>query len=211
MTNDHHYYGGLWRAVEDVWPGATWSTVIHATAAENGSVEANVAADKLHNPNGLGHGRTKDEILLASASGGYVQLGRAAEGGSTIVLDGGIIDLESTIDNPSWYSDPYASEDAGDASGFVLGGLARAVDLPRTSRDPLGREGVLVWYVKPGKDGEGEWEKKLLWQDDGSNIRNVATAVLVGIDPQEEGGKKRAWLFVTGFSSENTVAVKVDL
>lgn len=210
VTNDHHYYDGLLRTIEDMWPRALWSNVIHATVAGNGFVEANVAIDKLHNPNGLGHGRSEDEILLASAAGGYVQLGRPAEGGRTVVLED-IIDLESTIDNPSWYSDPYAGGDAGDASGFVLGGLTRGVDLARTGQDPKGREGVMVWYVKPVEDDKEKWEKRLLWQDDGSNIRNVATAVLVGIDPKKEGGKKKAWLFVTGFSSENAVAVKVDL
>lgn len=213
VTNDHRYYDGLWRTLEDMWPGAMWSDVIHATlSAADGSVEARVAVDKLHNPNGLGHGRDADEILLASAVGGYVQLGRrsADGGGSTIVLDD-VIDLESAVDNPSWYADPYAGA-AGDASGFVFGGITRAIDIAKTGGDPEGKEGVMVWHVKPSNESEaGKWEKTLLWQDDGSNIRNAATAVLVGIDPQQEGGKKRGWLFVTGFSSENAVAVKVDL
>lgn len=210
VTNDHYYREGYMRLIEDVWPGATWSNVIHARLTSDGSVETNVALDNLHNPNGFGHGRTSDEILLASAVGGNVRLTKLDEEGKTLVVDD-IIDLESTIDNPSWFSDPYADEIAGDASGFVLGGLSRAVELARGAKDPMGREGVMVWYVMPSKTDSGKWDKRLLWEDDGSNIRNAATAVLVGIDPKKENGEKKAWLFVTGFSSENTVAVKVDL
>lgn len=69
----------------------------------------------------------------------------------------------------------------------------------------------MIWYIKPSKNTTGTWDTSLLWEDDGSTIRNTAAAVLVGIDPEKEDGKKRAWLFVTGFSSENAVAVKVDL
>lgn len=210
VTNDHHYSEGFLRTVEDMWPGAAWSEVIHATVSDDGSVDANVALDKLHNPNGLGHGRTKDEVLLASAIGGAMWLGRIDGGGQTLAV-GEKIDLDSTIDNPTWYSDPYATEKTGDASGYILGGLSRAVDIVKVGKDPKGREGVMVWYVTPSEDETGKWKKRLLWQDDGSNIRNSATALLVGIDPKEEGGKKKAWLFVTGFSSENVVAVKVDL
>lgn len=69
----------------------------------------------------------------------------------------------------------------------------------------------MVWLITPSQNTTGSWDKTLLWEDDGSNIRNAATALLVGIDPKEENGKKKAWLFVTGFSSENMVAVKVNL
>lgn len=90
-------------------------------------------------------------------------------------------------------------------------GLTRGIDLGKVGQDPSGKEGVMVWYVTPNENTTDTWDKRLLWQDDGSNIRNAATAVLVGIDPKKEDGKKRAWLFVTGFSSENAVAVKIDL
>lgn len=237
VSNDHYYREGRLRALEDMYPGATWSDVVHATtlAGDEGTatVAATVVLDRLWNPNGVGRGRTEDEIVIASAVGGYLNVyghllprtqeedkksggGGGGDDVRNIVLNE-TIDLDSTIDNPTWFADPYAIDDKSDASGFVLGGLARAVDLSKTGHDPQGREGVLVWHVTPrkGKDGGGGggggWDKKLLWQDDGRMIRNTATAVLVAIDPAREQGAKKAWLFVTGFSSANAVAVKVDL
>lgn len=94
---------------------------------------------------------------------------------------------------------------------FSVPGLTRGINLSKARQDPLGKEGVMIWYITSSKNTTGTWETRLLWEDDGSNIRNAAAAVLVGIDPKKEDGKKRAWLFVTGFSSENAVAVKVDL
>lgn len=210
VTNDHYYFEGYMRILEDLWPGATWSSVIHATVAADGSVNAEVAVDKVRNPNGFGHGRTKDEILLGSATGGNIWIAHPHKTNKTLALEERI-ELDSCIDNPSWFADPYADDVKGDASGFVLGGLTRAIKLSETGQDPQGREGVMVWYVTPSKTESGKWDTKLLWEDDGSKIRNAATAVLVGIDPKEEDGQKKAWLFVTGFSSEHTVAVKVNL
>jgi len=42
-------------------------------------------------------------------------------------------------------------------------------------------------------------------------LRSASAAVVVGIDPGSNGGRKQGWLFVTGFVSEAMVAVKVDL
>ncbi|KAI3394850.1 hypothetical protein diail_2136, partial [Diaporthe ilicicola] len=207
VSNDHYYFEGHLRTVEDMWPGATWSNVIWAAASDDGKVEASVALDKLHNPNGMGHGRSPDEILVTSACGGTMWVGKlgSAEAKTINVTDE--IDLDATTDNPSYYSDPY-SDVGDDASGFVLPGLTRAIDLAKVGKDPLGREGSMAWLVTPSKNVTGAWDTRLLWEDDGSHVRNAAATVLVGIDPKKEGGKKKAWLYVTGFSSENMVAVK---
>lgn len=119
------------------------------------------------------------------------------------------ISVDSIIDNPSYYEDPYRTVD-DDASGYVLAGLRRAIDLPRTHHDPTATEGVIVWYVKRNKDGTG-WEKRVLFEDDGSSIRTASAAVLVPINPAKGAAKKEAWLFVTGFISKNVIAVKVQL
>lgn len=245
VTNDRWYEEGFMTMVETLWPGAKWSDVVHATravdheregegeaeAVQQAEIQANIAIDKLRIPNGLGHGRTDDEILLTSAFGGIMWLGTfsssapeaqsSSSSSEPTIQINDTVDLASTIDNPSWYQDQYISSsgnDNDDASGFVLAGLKRAINLGTTGTDPHGREGVMVWYVKPNAQLPAEkWEKKLLWEDDGGLIRNAATAVLVGIDPAKEksaggeGGGKKAWLYVTGFSSQSAVAVKVDL
>lgn len=214
VSNDHVHFDGPMRTIENAFPGSFLSNVIHVTLAEDGSVDAAVASDELLNPNGIRRGRTEGEIIIASAVGGYINIGKMPGGdasGGGIVVDE-TIDFDSVIDNPTWYEDVYASEaTGGDASGFVIAGMARAINTVETAHDPEGKEGVLVWYITPSKDGSGGWDKRLLWQDDGNIIRNTATALLVSIDPAEENGAKKAWLYVAGVSSDSTVAVKVDL
>ena len=58
------------------------------------------------------------------------------------------IQLDSIIDNPSYFADPFASK-ACDMSGYILLGLARAVDLGKTKQDPKAAEPVMVWYARP--------------------------------------------------------------
>lgn len=118
ISNDHYYYGGRLRTVEELWPGATWSNVVRATVSEpEGSVEVSVALDKLRNPNGMGHGRGDDEILVTSAMGGNMRIGKLRPEDKTIVVED-FIDIVTTTDNPSYFSDPYAGI-GGDASGFI--------------------------------------------------------------------------------------------
>lgn len=210
VTNDHYYYDGYMRHIEDSFPGAKWSNVIWASVSNDGKVEASAALDKLWNPNGMGHGRTPDEILVTSAVGGFMWVGKLGTSNAKTIDVKEIIDLDVTTDNPSYYSDPFASAD-DDASGFVLPGLTRAINLSKIGHLPGGREGSTGWLVTPSKNVTGDWDKRKLWEDDGSIVRNAAAALLVGIDPKKEGGKKRAWLYVTGFSSDNMAAVKVDL
>lgn len=225
VTNDHHYREGHLRLLEDVYSGATWSTVIHVRllADSDSPAEASVAVSGLHNNNGLGHGRTPDEILVGSCCSGVLHVGTVPPPGSgeaPISLGVGTVSVDSIIDNPSYFADPFAGYGGGgDASGFVLPGLSRAVDLQKTCRDPAAMEPVMVWYARPPVattegDGLGNvdgWETRLLFEDDGKRMRSASAAVLIAIDPEKEGGKRKAWLFVTGFLSRNMVAVKVDL
>lgn len=208
VTNDHYYREGVLRDLEDIIPGASWTDTIElelsdllATRADAG-VKARAVVKTIQNNNGLGRGRTDDELLIASAVGGSLHFMDP----STYKLVEQVL-LDSSIDNPSYFKDPYASS-SFDASGFVLAGLGRAIDLANTHNDPEGKEPVLVWYVK--KEGN-TWEKRLIFEDDGTTIRSASAAVLVAIDPAEEGGRRKAWLYVTGFVSANVVAVKVDL
>lgn len=246
VSNDHYHREGMLRLFEDVFPVAKWSNVVHVWVdphsidhALGGSssssttkddaesnIQATIALDHLHNPNGLGHGDPKlldngeREMLIVSAMGGVMHRARVDESNHTVSIKESV-HLASQLDNPSYFVDRYrkssgdgdvnADDDDDDASGYIIPGLARPIDAPKTQMDPNATEGVVVWYVRRGRGGEDGWERRLLFEDDGRNIRSVSTAVLVGIDPAVEGGRKKGWLFVTGFFGDGIVAVKVSL
>lgn len=216
VTNDHFYREGILRTVEDAVSAAKWSNIIHVQIEElesasdpESGLHATVALQGLQTPNGLGHGKSNDEMLIVSAMGGILYRALPNENNHTISIVE-TIPMDSQIDNPAYFVDPYRTSD-DDASGYLVPGLPRPIDVAKTLLDPSGKDGVLVWYVRPSTQGD-VWERRLLFEDDGTNLRSVSTAVLVPIDPKdEEGGKKKAWLFVTGFYSEGMIAVKVDL
>ncbi|KAL4995683.1 hypothetical protein BDV10DRAFT_126119 [Aspergillus recurvatus] len=61
------------------------------------------------------------------------------------------------------------------------------------------------------EDRHRHWlEKRVIFEDDGSNIRSASAAVLVPIEP-DKGASKEAMLFVTGFISRGIITVKADL
>ncbi|KAJ5198369.1 uncharacterized protein N7498_007486 [Penicillium cinerascens] len=208
ITNDHFYREGPMRLVEDLWPSAKWSTVVHVQitdlkAKDSAGLDASVAHSGLWNNNGLGHGRTDDEIVISSAIGGELYVSKR-HANNTISIKS-TIPFDTVTDNPSYYADPYRT-DAHDASGYVVAGVSQGIYLAKTARDPDATDPCQVWYARPTAGG---WEKKLLFEDDGSRIRSASAAVLVPIEPKM--GQKKAWLFVTGFLSEKMIAVKVDL
>ncbi|RGP64329.1 serum paraoxonase arylesterase 2 [Fusarium longipes] len=211
VTNDHYYREGVLRQIEDVYYGAKWSTTIFVQITDATSrnatagIEASVALTGLHNNNGLGHGRTPDEIAIGSAASGDIHISTIQDNHSLQVLE--TISFDTAVDNPSWYSDAFSNVDS-DSSGYVSAGLSKAGDLAKSVGVASGTEAVMVWLAQPR---DGKWEKKLLFEDDGKRLRSAATAVLIGIDPKLEGGKKKGWLFVTGFYSQSAIAVKVDL
>ncbi|KAJ5937438.1 hypothetical protein N7454_004738 [Penicillium verhagenii] len=212
VTNDHFYREGTMRMVEDFYSGAKWSSIIHVqltdlkTTDATAGIEAGVAHSGLWNNNGLGHGRSKDEVVIASASGGEVYLADRHTTNNTLSVHT-TISFDTVTDNPSYYADPYRT-DADDASGFVVAGISQPYKLAKSAKDPNGLDPVQVWYARP-RAGSKTWEKKMLFEDDGSLIRTASAAVLVPVEPKD--GKKMAWLFVTGFMSEAMVAAQVEL
>ncbi|KAL2836782.1 hypothetical protein BJY01DRAFT_238131 [Aspergillus pseudoustus] len=208
VTNDHYYREGPMRQLESL-PFVKWTDVTHVqldqlTAMDaTAGVNATVALPKLHGCNGLGHGQSPEDVLVASVTGGVVWRTRANENNppTLSILEETAVD--SAIDNPSYYEDPYKTTD-NDASGYVLAGLRRVIDLPKTYTDPNATEGVIVWHAR--NDGS----TRVLFEDDGSTIRSASAAVLVPIEPTK-GGPKEATLFVTGFLSKSIVALKVQL
>ncbi|KAL4783931.1 hypothetical protein BJX76DRAFT_237297 [Aspergillus varians] len=215
VTNDHYYRDGLMRFIEDVVPGTKWTNVIHVqldrlTADdETAGVNATVALPRIWAANGLGHGQSKEEVLVTSVLGGILYRAQANDDHDRTLSVRDEISLDSTLDNPSYYEDPYRTA-GDDASGYVLAGLRRGIDLRKTHADPTGTDGVLVWHVRRNKDSTG-WEKRVVFEDDGSNIRTASAAVLVPIKPGKGAASKEAWLFVTGFFSTGVIAVKVQL
>jgi hypothetical protein len=219
VSNDHrHRDHGLMRLVEDGYFGAKWAEIIHVqldslTAADDSAagVVAEVSLSGIHNANGLGHGRTDREILISSCASGVfhvAQLPTEAGGNITLVES---VEIDHLADNPSYFADPYATP-GNDRSGFLETGLARAVDLAKTMRDSAAKDPVMVTYLRPV--AAGGWEKRVLFEDDGTRLRSGSAAVLVAIDPAEGkgvDGSRQAWLFATGFLSSSMVAVKVDL
>ena len=175
-----------------------------ASGHDTTGVTATTALRNYHNPNGLGHSANPDEVLLTDAAGGelYVLL-RNTETNDLSLRQR--IQLDSTIDNPSYYFDEYATP-GRNASGYILAGLLRGAALAEAIMDD--EEGIpsVVWHVR-GDTGE----KRVLFEDQGVRVRSASAAVVVGIDPGENGGRKEGWLFVTGFVSGSVVAVKVDL
>jgi hypothetical protein len=165
----------------------------------------------MHNNNGLGHGAGPNDVLVVECASGVLNLGRVT--GETIMLEDSVR-FDSIIDNPSYFPDPYANAEY-DGSAYLLPGLTRAAHLHEAVRDRDEEHlvPVMVWSAKKKSTaaGQGGWETKLLFEDDGRRIRSASAAVQVAIDPAQEGGRRKAWLFVTGFMSRNMVAVKVDV
>jgi hypothetical protein len=209
------------KLVEDIAYGklAPWTDLVHVEITnlraknETADINVTVAIKGLHNNNGLGHGRNENEILIARASAGVLVLAAPNPHPYLKVVES--IQLPCTIDNPSYFSDPYSETTGRDASGYVLAGLARAAAFP----DPQGLDPVMVWFVQPNNGYNADivgstrqkWNKRLIFQDDGKTIRSTATAVLVAIDPVENGGVKQAWLFVAGPVASAIVASRIDL
>lgn len=219
VTNDHRYRDhGLLRTVEDLYFGARWTDIVRvrldslATADPAASLTAKVALSGLHNGNGLGHGRSEREMLISSCTSGVLHIGQLAANGNITIVDS--VEIDHIADNPSYFADPFPLAPADDRSGFLETGMARAIDIGHTMRDPTAKDPAMVTYLRPGPTG---WEKRVLFEDDGTRLRSASAAVLVAIDPADEpdkgdgSGARKAWLFATGFLSRSIVALKVDL
>lgn len=230
VTNDHRAREGFsrlledsgneeWGAVSDLIHVSVAPTHLTASADPAAGLTVTVAMSDLQNPNGLGHGRTRDEIMLVRAASGILSIVGPAQGtGKLEVKDK--VQLPSCLDNPVYFHDPYAKETGRDASGFVLAGLAHAISWPADDGNP-----VVVWLVQPptvsGGDTEEveaasrrplkEWSQKMLFMDDGRTVNSASIALLVAIPPEESGGRKLAWLIVTGPIGVGVWRTKVEL
>lgn len=228
VTNDHRHREGLLRTYETLMPAllAGWSDIqrVKVDLEDNGDAASGVTSETamtgLHNNNGLGRGHAADEVLIVDAAGGNMHVAKVVPdtASKSIKLERDPvrdIHLNSTIDNPSYFRDVYRSDSIkvdgsiDDASGYVLAGLTRGIDLEKHAHDPTSKDPVIVWHIQPRQ--EGGYKRKVLYQDDGSTISSASAAVMTPIQAKSSSGRKQAWLWVTGFWSENMVAVKVEL
>ncbi|KAK3174166.1 hypothetical protein OEA41_001410 [Lepraria neglecta] len=113
------------------------------------------------------------------------------------------IQFNNTLDNLSYFRDPYAKETGRDASGYVIAGLT----LESKFLNPKGDPSIAVLVPQDELQSRG----KILFLDDGRTVITASTTVLVAIDPKKNKGKKQAWLFVTGPMPTGVASMKVDL
>jgi hypothetical protein len=229
VTNDHYYREGNLRVYEDFVSAAKWSTVVYVDFSKifsntDADIHASIVLRGIHNNNGMGHGKPSDdqkppEVLVASAGSGLLHLTstlNADKNDPTLSIKE-IIELDSTIDNPTYFYDPYPHIN-GDASGYILAGLPRAPDFVHRLREKEVKDPAWVWFVQRNpaynetrSGAQEKWTKRLIFEDDGSMIRGATTAVLVPIAPELENGEKKGWLFITSVFGKSTVAVKISL
>lgn len=231
VTNDHYYREGPSRLLEEVAYGSMGhaTDLIHVQLTAEPSLSTTSAEEQIDDTsgviakvaniidmnNGIGHGKTPSEIMIIRASSGQLLLGHVDEEHPPKVEIDETIQLDSTLDTPSYFSDPYAVQTGRDASGYVLAGLARAITFPVAGTEIP----VMIWLVQPsqnpgqvGREGhEDKWTRKLVFQDDGKTIRTASTAILFAIDPSVNYGKKQAYLFITGPLSEGIMVAKIDI
>jgi hypothetical protein len=208
VTNDHVNTRGLLRTAEDLLTFA-WTSRTSIVRLTNQRAE--VLVDGLHNANGLGHG-PNGSVVLGDASGGDLtifnlnNLTSSIPGGSQLTRQD-YLALGIQLDNPTYFSDPYATAKE-DASGYVLGGLLSGIHLDKTCRDPYARVPSSVWMAKRD-EGTGNMRKRKLLEDDGEWVSGASIGLIVPIAP--EVGRKEGWLVVTGPFSLQIGVVRISL
>ena len=230
FTNDHYYLSGRMRTAEDLIKAATWTDTVYVhvtdmSADTTSGFTIKPALQALHNNNGLARGspHRPNEIIAGDATGGVMtRLTRAADPMSDPTLEvHEHIQMDSCMDNPSYYEDPYATP-GSNSSGYVVAGLVRGIDMEHVWRQPEKPIPSLVWHVRrmdsfgrttqsEADDSHKTWRQDIIFQDDGTGLRSVSTAVLVGIDPKFTEGNKLGDLYATGFLSSAIVAARTWL
>ncbi|KAI1502017.1 serum paraoxonase/arylesterase [Biscogniauxia marginata] len=223
VTNDHHYLEGPMRVAEQaaIILNRGWTNLAHVILEDDGAVNATVALDSIPTNNGLGWGPDGRQVLISDATGGGIYFADPPDPATRRVAVSHRVQTPAVVDNPSYFADPYASGGGRDYSGYVLAGVGRAVDFAANYKDPTGRAPMpsIVSYLPASAgrqrqrrgDAKGlEGQVRLLFSDDGATARCATTAVVVAIDPRENGGRREGWLFVTGVVAPHLLATKID-
>ncbi|KAI1777336.1 calcium-dependent phosphotriesterase [Hypoxylon cercidicola] len=214
VTNDHYYRDGFMRLVEEM-SYLSWTDVVHVRLDDAANASASVSLNSIPTNNGLGWGPNQ-QVLISNPVGGDLYFSRLEGGYNKTLSVTHSIRADGVVDNPSFFSDPWAGLDGKDYSGYLLPGIGRPIDLATNYKDPAGKAPLasIVWYLPVAageKEGASEATKPtLLFADDGSSLRGATTAVIVGIDPATNEGKREGWLFVTGVIAPHMIATKID-
>lgn len=202
VTNDHvNREPGLLRTAEEVFTLQLTSRTTVVKVDASSGIKAEVVKKGIHSANGLAHG-PGGEIALGSAAGGVLHIL------SPDLTTTSTVSFPSTLDNPTYLADPYATP-SSDLSGYVLAGLLQAHKLGEHSADPESLAPGAIWLAR--KTAAGKWEKKLLLEDDGAWVNAATTAMLLPIDPKGTNGRREAWVVAVGFMARGISVARVDL
>ncbi|KAI2626995.1 calcium-dependent phosphotriesterase [Hypomontagnella submonticulosa] len=213
VTNDHYYRHGTMRLLEELIQ-AKWANLVHVRINNATNATAAIILDSIPNNNGLGWG-PNEQILISAATGGGLYFARLGGEDNRTLSVTHSVQSDGIVDNPHFFSDPWAGLDGKDYSGYLLPGLGRGVGFVEDYQDPTGKAPLasLVYYL-PASAGKAEGSRKqkpkLVFSDNGSALRGATTAVIVAIDPTTNGGKREGWLFVTGVIAPNMLATRID-
>ncbi|KAK8844548.1 hypothetical protein IAR55_006395 [Kwoniella newhampshirensis] len=206
VTNDHVNRQGWRRRLEDIltfsWISKTTIVRVrvdldldlHLDKVTGGGVQAEVVLSGLHNANGL-HRGPNDTILLCDASGGVFTLLSQSFSQDTDTVALTAIDstaMPTTLDNPTYFTTLHPSG-GGEETVYVLAGLSNAIKLDEHAVDPEARVPSGVRFVRR-KEG-GEWEKKLILEDDGNWVSGASVAMILPIQESGSvGGRDTSYL-----------------
>ncbi|KAI1078918.1 calcium-dependent phosphotriesterase [Whalleya microplaca] len=214
VTNDHYYREGHMRLVEDL-TGRKWTDVVHVRLEDDDKVDATVSINSIATTNGIGWGPDK-QVLISDALGGSIYFATLPSAENKTLSVSHAIHTHGLIDNPSFFSDPYAGLDGKDYSAYILPGFGRVVEFPEHFKDPTGKAPItsLVWFLPASagknKDESRGKQSRVLVSDDGTSMRGATTAVITAIDPATNGGKREGWLFVTGVAAPHVFVTRID-
>ncbi|CAJ2503650.1 Uu.00g110440.m01.CDS01 [Anthostomella pinea] len=219
VTNDHYYREGPMRLVEELIRDLrAWTDLVHVRFDDEGNVNATVSLDSIPTNNGLGWGPDRQQVLISDAIGGRIYFAGLPDPANRTVVVSHHVKTGSVVDNPKYFSDPYAGLDGKgkDYSGYLLPGIGRGLDFVNNYGDATGKAPLSshVAYLPAvaGKDKARSLENpaRLIFSDDGTAMRGATTGVLVAIDPAVNDGKREGWLFVTGVVAPHMLATRID-
>ncbi|KAI1125421.1 serum paraoxonase/arylesterase family protein [Nemania abortiva] len=214
VTNDHHYREGPLRLLEEMFRLWSWTDLVHVRF-DDARVDAAVALNSIPTNNGLGWGPDQ-QVVIGDAVGGYVHFASLPDAENRTMTVSHSVPVDCVVDNAAFFADPYAGVDGKDYSGYLMPGVANALNFHDNFKDmtlkaPLtGRVYYLPAVVGRDKSIDGKKLSKLIFRDDGQTVRSITTAIIVAIDPATNGGKREGWLFVTSVIGASTIATKID-